>query len=99
MSKRRKYSQEYKQEAVNLVQQSQSPVSEIARNLGINPNMLRRWVKEASDPSKRVFPGQGKPRDEEIAQLRKELLQVKRERDFLREAATYFAKEPRSGSR
>lgn len=99
MSKRRKYSQEYKYEAVQLVQQSNVPASEIARNLGINANMLRRWVKEYSQPSKRAFPGHGNPRDEEVAQLRKELLQVKRERDFLREAATYFAKESKPGSR
>lgn len=93
MSKRRRFSLEYKSEAVRLVQQSDVSVSEIARNLGINDNMLRRWVKEASDPTRKVFPGHGNPRDEELAHLRKELLQVKKERDFLREAATYFAKE------
>ena len=99
MSKRRKYSREYKQEAVRLVQQSEIPASEIARNLGINAHMLRRWMKEALQPGKRAFPGQGNPRDEELARLRKELLQVKRERDFLRETATYFAKESTPGSR
>lgn len=50
MSHRRRYSPEYKQEAVRLVQQSDTPVSEVARNLGINDNMLRRWVKQASEP-------------------------------------------------
>lgn len=93
MSQRRRYSPEYKQEAVLLVQQSDTPVSEIARNLGINVNMLRRWVKQAAEPGKRAFPGHGNPRDEEVARLQKELRQVKKERDFLREAATYFAKE------
>ena len=92
MSQRRRYSPEYKQEAVRLVQQSDTPVSEIARNLGINDNMLRRWVKQASEPGKRVFPGHGNPRDEEVARLQRELKQVKKERDFLREAATFFAK-------
>ena len=91
--KRRKYTQEYKQEAVQLVKQSDTPISEIARNLGVNDNVLRRWVKEQADPNKRSFPGHGHARDEEIAQLKKELSQVKKERDFLREAATYFAKE------
>jgi transposase len=93
MSQRRRYSPEYKQEAVRLVQQSDTPVSEIARNLGINDNMLRRWVKQASEPGKRAFPGHGNPRDEEVARLQRELKQVKKERDFLREAATFFAKE------
>ena len=90
---RRKYSPEYKQEAVALVQQSDVPISEIARNLGINDNMLRRWIKEQADPIKKSFPGHGSPRDEEVTRLKRELLQVKKERDFLREAAAYFAKE------
>ncbi|WP_420820281.1 IS3 family transposase [Seongchinamella sediminis] len=88
MSHRRRYSPEYKQEAVRLVQQSDTPVSEIARNLGINDNMLRRWVKQASEPGKSAFPGHGNPRDEEVARLQRELRQVKKERDFL----------PRSGN-
>jgi transposase len=62
---RRRFSKEYKQEAVSLVQQSDNPVAEIARNLGINDNMLRRWVKEHADPVRRSFPGHGNPRDEE----------------------------------
>lgn len=93
MSQRRRYTPEYKQEAVRLVQQSDTPISEIARNLGINDNMLRRWVKQASEPGKMAFPGHGNPRDEEVARLQRELRQVKKERDFLREAATFFAKE------
>lgn len=91
--KRRQYTQEYKQEAVLLVRNSDSSIAEVARNLGINDNVLRRWVKEQADPTKKAFPGHGHARDEEIAQLKKELSQVKKERDFLREAATYFAKE------
>lgn len=47
---RRRFSPEYKQEAVLLVKQSDVPVSEIARNLGIKDNMLRSWVKERADP-------------------------------------------------
>lgn len=93
MSQRRRHSPEYKQEAVRLVQQSDTPVSEIARNLGINDNMLRKWVKQATETSQRAFPGHGNPRDEEVARLQRELRQVKKERDFLREAATFFAKE------
>ena len=93
MSKRRRYSPEYKQEAVRLVQQSDIPVAEIARNLGINDNMLRKWVKQATEPGTRAFPGHGNPRDEKIAQLERELREVKKERDFLRETAVYFARE------
>lgn len=92
---RRKYSTEYKQEAVALVQQSNQPISHIAKSLGINDNLLRRWIKEFSEPDKNAFPGNGNPRDEEITKLKRELAEVKRERDFLREAAAYFAKHPK----
>ena len=90
---RRRFTAEYKQEAVALVQQSDIPVAEIARNLGLHDNLLRRWVKEYADPVKRSFPGHGNPRDEEVTRLKRELLQVKKERDFLKEAAAYFAKD------
>jgi transposase len=92
---RRKYSAEFKQEAVALVQQSNQSITQIASSLGINDNMLRRWIKELSEPAKTAFPGNGTPRDEEVARLKRELAEVKRERDFLREAATYFAKNPK----
>ena len=91
--KRRRFTAEYKQEAVQLAQQSDIPISQVAKNLGINDNVLRRWIKEFTDPSKKPFTGNGSPRDEEMARLKKELQQVKKERDFLKEAARYFAKE------
>jgi transposase len=90
---RRRFTPEYKQEAVLLAQQSDIPISQVARNLGINDNMLRRWIKEHTDPNKKPFTGHGSPRDEEMTRLKKELQQVKKERDFLKEAAAYFAKE------
>jgi transposase len=92
---RRKYTQEYKREAVALVHQSKQPISHIAKSLSINESMLRRWVKELADPSQKAFTGCGNPRDEELARLKRELVEVKRERDFLREAAAYFAKQPK----
>lgn len=92
MHKRRKYSQEYKQEAVQLVQQSDIPLAQVAINLGINPSILRRWCDEISKAGKNAFPGNGTPRDLELARLKRELQQVRQERDFLKEAAAYFAK-------
>jgi transposase len=92
MQKRRKYSQEYKQEAVQLVKQSAIPLTRVADNLGINANVLRRWQKELGQSGQHAFPGNGTPRDQELAQLKRELHQVKQERDFLKEAAAYFAK-------
>ena len=92
MHKRRKYSQEYKQEAIQLARQSDIPLAQVAKNLGINPNMLRRWGAEISSAANNAFPGNGIPRDMELARLKRELQQVKQERDFLKEAAAYFAR-------
>lgn len=93
MRTRRKYTKEFKEEAVRLVEQSDKPLSQIARDLDINPNPLTRWRKEFAEPGKKPFPGQGSPRDEEVARLKRELQQVKQERDFFKEAAAYFAKD------
>ena len=90
---RKKYSAEFKAEAVELVRSSSSSASAVARDLGLSPTMLNRWCREAHGSSKSVFQGSGTPRDQELARLKRELAQVRRERDFLRDAATYFAKE------
>lgn len=92
MASRRKFSQEYKLEAVQLAQSSDQSVSQVARNLGISPNLLTRWCREAEADGHKAFPGIGKPRDEEIAGLKRELARLKKERDFLQEAAAFFAK-------
>jgi len=92
---RRKYSEEYKREAVALALQPDASIAEVARGLGINSGNLHRWIKEFEAPDKKAFTGHGNPRDEEVAKLKRELAQVKKERDFLREAAAYFAKQPK----
>jgi transposase len=93
MSKRRKYSPEFKHEAVALTRQPGVSCRQIALEIGINPNMLTRWKREANEASGKAFGGSGTPRDQEIAELKRELARLKKERDFLREAATFFAKE------
>lgn len=98
MSKRRQYSQEFKHEAVELARMPGASIGEIARDLGINANMLTRWRREASERGARAFAGSGAPRDEELAALRRELAKVKKERDFLRDAAAYFAKGSSDGT-
>lgn len=92
---RRKYSEEYKREAVSLALQPDASIAEVARSLGINSGNLHRWIKEYQAPDTKAFTGNGNPRDEELAKLKRELAQVKKERDFLREAAAYFAKHPK----
>lgn len=95
MGSRRKYSTEFKQEAVQLARQAGVSVTQVARDLGIQPNMLTRWRRESAMAGPKAFRGQGVPRDQELAQLKRELGRVTRERDFLKEAAAFFAKTSR----
>lgn len=93
MTKRRKFSPEFKREAISLTYQPGVSCRQIALEIGINPNLLSRWKREAEQAEGQAFKGSGTPRDEEVSQLKRELARVKKERDFLREAATFFAKE------
>jgi transposase len=93
MAKRRKFSDEFKREAVRMATQPGVTKSQVGRELGINANLLGRWCRDFAANGAAAFPGQGKPRDEEMAALKRELSRVKKERDFLREAATFFARE------
>ena len=99
MSKRSRYSPEYKREAVALVRRSRTSCRQVALEMGINPNMLTRWVREADSSGSKAFAGAGSPRDEEVARLKRDLARVTKERDFLRDAAAYFAKQSPSGTR
>lgn len=92
MQQRRKYSDEFKREAVSLANQSDVSLKQVAEELGINSGMLGRWRKELGDYGDKAFMGKGKARDEEMAALKRELARVKKERDFLKEAAAFFAK-------
>jgi len=93
MSKRRKYSPEFKKGAIEQASVTGVSSAQIARELGINPNLLSRWKREAEKQGQHAFSGTGTARDEEVARLKRELARVKKERDFLREAATFFARE------
>lgn len=93
MEKRRKFSSEFKQEAVHLVSEGGGAISQVAKDLGINAGMLGRWCREQRENGQKAFCGQGKARDEELVRLKRELARVKRERDFLKDAAVFFAKD------
>jgi transposase len=70
-------------------------VSQISVDLGIGANMLGRWRRELRRHPQQAFVGNGQSRDEELSQLRRELARVTKERDFLREAAAFFASASR----
>jgi transposase len=97
MSTRKKYSKEFKLDAVSLVLEQGYSHAEAARSLGVNANMLSRWVKawEADDGT--AFRGNGKLTAEqaEIRKLRDEVRRLKLEKEILKKATVFFAKEAR----
>ena len=92
---RRQYTREFKFEAVKLIQERGVTVAQASRDLGVHGTVLRRWVQERAADPQQAFPGQGqmKPEQVELARLRREVLKLKAERDILKKAAAYFAKE------
>jgi transposase len=94
---RRTFTREFKLEAVKLVTERGMTRSQAARDLGIHVNVLRNWIEDFKRDEKQAFPGRGKLRteDAEIAKLKRELADAKAERDILKKAIAYFAKERR----
>lgn len=93
MRKRRRFTEEFKQHAVDLANQAGVTKRQMAEELVIDAKMFGRCCQEQSTHGPKAFPALGKARDDEIAALKRELARVKRERDFLKEAATFFARE------
>ena len=92
---RRKFSREFMVEAVKLIRERGVSVAQAGRDLGVHENVLRKWVKEFGSDPQQAFPGHGqmKPEQLEIERLRREVTKLKAERDILKKAAAYFAKE------
>ena len=90
---RRVYTKEFKLETVALAMKGEKPISHIAKDLGINENILYRWVHQAQEGGSgiNVFPGRGKPRDEELVRLRKEVKSLRAANEILKKAAVIFA--------
>ena len=93
---RRQYTEEFKTEAVRLVRDSVRPVAHVARDLGIADHLLYRWRAEQQQTEHQGHTRQSmRAEQEELARLRRENATLKQERDFLRRAAAFFAKESR----
>lgn len=96
MQKRKTYTAEFKREAVRMLERGDRPAVEIGRELGIKRNQLYKWQGQLQARGDAAFPGRGRPvddKDAEIARLKKELARVQEERDILKKAAQYFARE------
>lgn len=92
---RRRFSREFKLEAVRLVQDRGVAVAQAGRDLDVHENVLRKWIREAKADAQHAFPGHGQTRPEqlEIDRLRREVTKLKAERDILKKAAAFFARE------
>jgi transposase len=87
---RRKFTPEFKQEAVELLQRSGKTCTQVARELGIGQTTLSRWTLQAA---KMPLGPKGFLATEELKAVRRELDQVRQERDILKKAVAFFAKE------
>ena len=92
---RRIFSREFKLEAVKLVRDRGVSVVEAFGDLDVAESVLRRWMREMQADPQQAFPGHGqtKPEQQEIDRLRREVAKLKAERDILKKAAAYFAKD------
>jgi len=97
MTMRKKYSKEFKLDAVSLVTEQDYTRAEAARSLGINANLLGRWVKEAGAEHGHTFRGNGKltPEQEEVRALKAQVKRLQMEKDILKKATVFFAAETR----
>ncbi len=92
---RRRFSREFKIEAVRLVTEGGQMIAETARELGINAGLLGRWKQQLTENGGQAFPGKGrmKPLEEDNRRLQRDLKRVRQERDFLKKATAFFARE------
>jgi len=94
MGTRRKYTDEFKAEAVRLASQQDSSIQGIADDLGINSGMLRRWIKTANGVPSTQKNMADTELNKELVRLRRENARLKTERDIIKKALGYFAKDP-----
>jgi transposase len=94
-NEKKKYTPEFKTDAVKLITEQGYKTAEAARNLGIHPSLLNRWKSQLASEGKNAFTGKGRltSEKEELQKLRKENQRLKMERDILKKAAAFFAKE------
>jgi transposase len=93
--KNRKYTREFKMEAVRLCEEGEWPVAEVARRLGIHPNNLYKWRAQFGEEGEKAFPGKGNLRssEQELHLLRRENMRLREERDILKKTVIFFSKE------
>jgi transposase len=89
-ARRNRYSAEFKAEAIRLVRSSSDPRAKVARDLGVLPETLRLWVQAARAPSEVPLTDDERG---ELKRLRREVRELRMERDILKKATAFFAKQ------
>ena len=92
---RRTFTPEFKAEAVHRIAEQGKSLAEVARALDLGESMLRAWKQALAKGGDHAFPGKGKPsaQDEELRRLRAEVRRLTMERDVLKKATAFFARE------
>ena len=93
MTRRKRYSAEFKREALRRANEDGVTDTLVAQELGFSTRQLRRWRDESKKHGEEAFPGQGNAHDKEMMLLKRKLAKVEQERDFLKDATAYFARE------
>ena len=93
MSRRSKYPEQFRRDAVELVNSSDRPLRQIARELGVNHETLRSWVNVAKREAEAGPPAEDPAVVDEVMRLRRQVAELQKEKEILRKAAAYFARE------
>lgn len=97
MGRRKKYDREFKLHAIRFYEESGMKLRDVEKELGIGAGCISHWRKELRE-QENAFPGNGSPRDKEIAKLKKENEILRQERDILKKALGIFSKPQGTGS-
>lgn len=93
MSRRSKYPEQFRRDAIELVNTSDRPLRQIARELGVNHETLRSWVNVAKQAAQAGPPAEDPAVTDEVQRLRRQVAELQKEKEILRKAAAYFARE------
>jgi transposase len=88
-----RHSKEFKLEAIRMINEEARPVAEIARELGVKRTLLYRWRDQVNGKGEKAFKGPGRPKFEEMSEISRLRQELKEERDILKKAAAYFARD------
>ena len=94
---RRRFTREFKLDAVKMLEESDMTSAEVAQTLGLGHSTVDRWRRQFEEDPESAFPGNGKKRgpDAELHEAKKEIARLRMENDILKKAAAYFAKHQR----